>query len=285
MSFTDMKIVTVAVCTLGLAMGAGDTQERSGDPRVGKEVELNYEGRRLYVHLPEKVAEEGKRALVIVLHGGLGNAERIVNLNAERGMNLDAESEKYGFVVAYLNGTPVTRMLGEDKKGWNAGICCGQPSIKKVDDVNYITGAVKYLAEKYGVDPKRVYGVGHSNGAMMTQRMICETDVYAAGVSIAGTLELETGKCPSASGKKILEIHGEKDENVPMAGGIGKGISRAEFKPQEYAKRVFESSGATYALEVLHGAAHQMDTMEAAMESEQGMTLAARIVKFLELEK
>jgi len=267
----------VQFLTAGRASGAR--------PAGGTEEKLSYGGRELYVHTPERMVGERQRALVIVLHGGMGNAERIVKMDAERGMNLDAAAEKYGFVVAYLNGTAVTRMLGEDKKGWNAGLCCGKSAADNVDDVKYISGAVKFLAEKYGVDEKRVYGLGHSNGAMMTQRMICETNVYAAGVSIAGTLEIETDKCSGAAGKKILEIHGEKDANVPMAGAVGKGISRSVFKSQEYAKRIFESSGATYTLEVLPGAEHQMDTIAAVLEKQQGTTLAEKIVQFFGLGK
>jgi poly(3-hydroxybutyrate) depolymerase len=268
----------------GKRMSGKETQkaaERSG--ASAKEAGLSYGGRGLYVHVPERMAAEGQRALVVVLHGGMGNAERIAKMDSERGMNLDAAAEKYGFIVAYLNGTAVTRMLGEDKKGWNAGLCCGKSAADDVDDVKYISGAVKFLVEKYGVDEKRVYGVGHSNGAMMTQRMICETNVFAAGVSISGTLEIETEKCAGAAGKKILEIHGEKDSNVPIAGGVGKGISRSYFKSQGYAKKVFESSGATYTLEVLPEAEHQLDTIEAAIKKQQGMTLPEKIVKFLGL--
>ena len=51
---------------------------------------------------------------------------------------MDEVAKKSGFVVAYLNGTPVTRMLGADKLGWNAGGgCCGVPAENNVDDVGY----------------------------------------------------------------------------------------------------------------------------------------------------
>src|ERR1700676_2056590 len=118
---------------------------------------------------------------------------------------MDSAAEKNGFIVAYLNGTRATRSMGADKLGWNAGGgCCGQPAINNVDDVGYVDGSVNYLAGKYGVDRSRIYGMGHSNGAMMTERLMCESKIYAPAVAISGPLNLETGNCPAARGKRIL---------------------------------------------------------------------------------
>src|SRR6202034_4418342 len=106
------------------------------------------------------------------------NAQRIESGQSENSLNMDSVAEHDGFIVAYLNGTPVTRFLGDKFLGWNAGGgCCGQPAQNNVDDVSYIKGAVSYLIQKYALDPRRVFGLGHSNGAMMTQRLICETDI------------------------------------------------------------------------------------------------------------
>jgi poly(3-hydroxybutyrate) depolymerase len=66
---------------------------------------------------------------------------------------MDGVAEKNGFIVAYLNGTPVTRMYGADKLGWNAGGGCGGvPAENDVDDVGYLTSAVHHLVAKYGVE-------------------------------------------------------------------------------------------------------------------------------------
>src|SRR6185312_13904637 len=87
---------------------------------------IDIGGREAIVYTPARLPPSGQRALVIVLHGGLGNAERIEAGKSEHGLNLDALAEADGFVVAYLNGTPVTRMMGADMLGWNAGGgCCG----------------------------------------------------------------------------------------------------------------------------------------------------------------
>jgi len=90
-------------------------------------VTQSYDGRDMLIHVPAHLPPEGSRALVVVLHGGLGNASRIESENAESGLNMDAEADRNGFIVAYLNGTPVTRFFGSRMLGWNAGGgCCGQ---------------------------------------------------------------------------------------------------------------------------------------------------------------
>jgi len=273
MKATSLKLAGVALfAALSAPAGA-----------AGGDISLNYGDRALYVHLPLHLPPEGSRSLVVVLHGGLGNAERIVSQRSEAGLNMDATADKYGFIVAYMNGTQVARMLGDDKKGWNAGECCGMPSANNVDDVRYIGGAVRYLARSYGIDLKQVYGMGHSNGAMMALRLMCETDLLAAAAPISGALEIEATTCPPARGKSILAIRGAGDENVPVSGGKGRGVSRTNFRSQEYTRRVFADSGARYTLLVLPGAEHNFDTIESAMEKAQGISVAEKAAGFFGL--
>jgi polyhydroxybutyrate depolymerase len=200
---------------------------------------------------------------------------------------MDSVAEKDGFLVVYLNGTPVTRRMGADKLGWNAGGgCCGVSAEDNVDDVTYIKGAIGYLADKYGVDRSRIYGMGHSNGAMMTQRMMCETGIYAAEVSISGPLNVDSDSCPGARGKRILAIHGSADENVPIAGGRGTvGISRAVYKSEERTKNTFTSAGASYELQIVNGADHKLDDIGAVIERNEGQTIQEKAAKFFGLAK
>jgi polyhydroxybutyrate depolymerase len=244
----------------------------------------HFGGRELYVYVPAHMPPAGARALVIVLHGGLGNAERIVDRRSESGLNLDAVAEQDGFVVAYLNGTPVTR-FGDEMLGWNAGGgCCGMSATNEIDDVGYIRGAVRYLAGKYGVDPARVFGIGHSNGAMMAQRMVCDTDVFAAVVAISGPLNLHADACPDARGRRVLAIHGADDANVPVVGGRGsKGISGVAYVSEQESEQVFQASGGAYTLDLVPGADHQLDHIEAQVEKIDGMSLGQKAAGFFGL--
>ena len=246
---------------------------------------LSYGGRSLIVHAPAGPPPAGGRALVIVLHGGLGNAQRIAEHRSESGLNMDAEADRGGFVVAYLNGTPVTHFRAAQALGWDAGGgCCGLSAQNRIDDVAYITGAVADLEARYGIDPKRVFAVGHSNGAMMAQRLVCETPLLAAVVAVSGPLNLETEDCPGARGARILAIHGAMDENVPVEGGEGsKGLARVRFQSEAHARRVLVASGADYRLQIVPGADHNLDHIDAALQQSDGQGVARIAAKFFDL--
>jgi len=251
-----------------LAAPAGDTTD-------------SYGGRTMILHVPATLPASGPRALVIVLHGGMGNADRIAGQQAESGLNMDAVADRQGFVVAYLNGTPVTRFMGAKFLGWNAGGgCCGQPGQNGTDDVAYISGAVSYLAGKYGVDRTRVFAIGHSNGAMMTQRMVCETRVFASVVAISGPLNLDTTQCPSARGLSVLAIHGADDRNVPIAGGKGsKGLAQVAWKSEAQSQAVMTASGARYTLQVVPGADHMLDHIGAKIQQTEGVSIGEKAAR------
>ena len=240
-----------------------------------------FAGRNLIVYVPARLPSEGARSLVIVLHGGLGNAQRIESKQAENGLNLDAAAQKNGFIVAYLNGTPVTR-LSANMLGWNAGGgCCGLSAANNVDDVGYIEKTANYLAEKYAVDRHHIYGMGHSNGAMMVQRMACETNLFAAIMAIAGPLNLHVQSCSAAHGQRILAIHGADDQNVPLGGGRGsKGISQVNYNSEELSKQTFIHSGASYELQVVPAADHYLQHLDSAIERAEGHTIAEKATRF-----
>ena len=245
----------------------------------------HFGGRELLVYAPASLPTAGSRALVVVLHGGLGNASMIEGGLGERGLKLDAVAEKNGFLVAYLNGTKVARLLGQNRLGWNAGGgCCGLPAQEDVDDVGYITRTVNYLTGKYGIDPKRVFGIGHSNGAMMTLRMMCETSVFQAAISVSGPLNLDGHAFSKLKGKRILSIHGANDENVPVAGGRGsKGISGVDYKSEEYTQKVMRDSGADFRLQIVPGADHMLERIDKRIKDTEGVTLAEKAARFFGL--
>ena len=143
-------------------------------------------------------------SLVVMLHGWTGSAEQ-----AERqyGWNELADSAK--FVVAYPDG------LGES---WNSGGCCGQASDDGVDDIGFITAAVRDIADNVGIDPARIYAAGISNGGMMAYKLACNTAVFAAiGPDAATQLEA----CPAPRPMSVLHIHGTDDRLIRYDGEPG----------------------------------------------------------------
>ncbi|MGA9796985.1 MAG: hypothetical protein WBQ17_15785 [Rhizomicrobium sp.] len=257
-------------------------------PAVAQTRTQSYGGRDMLVHVPPSPP----RALVVVLHGGLGNAERIEGRMNERSMNLDALADKDGFIVAYLNGTPVTRMTGMRAFGWNAGACCGMSAANRIDDVGYIAGAVNDLLARFHIPRGRAFVIGHSNGAMMALRMMCETRTFAAAISISGALETNDDKCPAAKDARILAIHGAEDETVPVAGGAGgvgvavfRGLWTFNYNSEAYTAKIFRGSGATYDLELVAGAPHALDDLDAALRKRDGLSIGDETVRFFGLAR
>jgi polyhydroxybutyrate depolymerase len=270
-------LISVLLGLLGLASCAA----RAGEP-VGE----RFGGREIFVYVPARLAAPAARALVVVLHGGLGNARRIATRRSESGLNIDDVADRDGFVVAYLDGTPVARFLGPHALGWNAGGCCGLPARAGVDDVGYVTRAVAALTARYGIARQRVFGMGHSNGAMMTLRIMCETRLYAAAVAISGPLTLDVTRCPAARGARILAIHGADDANVPVLGGRGtKGLSRFAYRSEAQSRQVFNDSGAAYTLEIVPGADHVLDHIGAALKRAHGLTIGETAARFFGLAR
>lgn len=240
----------------------------------------SFDGRNMLVYVPSKLPPTGQRGLLVALHGGGGNARFM-----QQHLKIDGVAEKNGFIVAYLEGTAANRVLGDGMKAWNAGSgCCGKPYTDKVDDVGYITRAVSWLQKKYGADPARTYGTGHSNGAMMTQTLMAEANIYTKAVTLAGTLMAESADLSDARGHTIINYHGAHDINVPIAGGYGqKGVTNINFTSQKRAKEIFERAGGTYILRVLPGADHSVEHLSEASEKQDGLTIGERLARDLGL--
>jgi polyhydroxybutyrate depolymerase len=255
-----------------------------GVPALAGTVVAPFDGRDEIVHVPARLPPAGRRALVIVLHGGFGSAETLEGRRAEQALNLDAAADRLGFVVAYLNGTPVARLLPATMRGWNAGECCGLPVTSGVDDVGYLRAAVGDLVGRYGIDPRRVFGMGHSNGAMMVQRLLCQTDLLAAGVAISGPLDMNVSRCPDARGRRVLAIHGADDQNVPVAGGRGVfSVAGVAFLSEDHARQVFAASGGTYDLRIVPGAGHILETLDSAFQLQTGESIDTASMRFFGL--
>ncbi len=179
---------------------------------ASEEVSIDVGGaaRSYVIHLPGGREPAAPAALVLVLHGGGGNAE-----NAARMSRMDAKADREGFVAVYPNGTggPMGRFLT-----WNAWRCCGIALVKGVDDVAFIRAVVDKVAREHPIDRKRIYATGLSNGGMMAYRLGCEAaDIFAAIAPVAGALN--TGDCRPFSPVSVIVFHGTEDGHVRFEGG------------------------------------------------------------------
>lgn len=149
--------------------------------------------------------------LVVALHGYSSNSNGIV-----RYLDLARAAEKYGFLLAYPDGTIDSR----GNRYWNGTDACCAFDPDPADDVSYLTAVMDDIAKRYSVDSRRVYLVGHSNGAFMANRMACEhSHRIAAIVSLAGMQWNDPRMCPATEPVSVLHIHGDLDETIFYGGG------------------------------------------------------------------
>jgi len=172
--------------------------------------------------------------LVILLHGyGSSGAGH------DSYFGLSAITKKRGVMLAVPDGT-------RDRKGklfWNASdACCDFDADKQnVDDVAYLDAIVDDVARRAPLDARRVYVIGHSNGAFMAHRYACDRSArVAAIVALAGVPGNDPASC-AGKGVSVLQVHGDADRVIAFEGGksFGNGAPypSAERAVAEWAQR------------------------------------------------
>jgi polyhydroxybutyrate depolymerase len=181
----------------------------------GKTVTVKVKDRPFQLHVPRGYDPATKAPLVVLLHGF-----RASGLIQEAYFKLTAESDRRGFLYAVPDGT-------KNRNGdrfWNATDACCDFQRTGVDDSAYLHQLIEAVKSSYSVDAKRVYFVGHSNGAFMAYRMACEhsTEITAI-VSLAGAADNDAARCRPDRPVSVLEIHGTGDRTIRYDGGANAG--------------------------------------------------------------
>ncbi|GAA2759784.1 alpha/beta hydrolase family esterase [Actinopolymorpha rutila] len=224
-------VLTLAATALGGCAGpGGDGRDRAAEARVGTpttgatpaspatagppgarqasaalpgQVRL-ASGREYVLPRPAPARLGARRPLLLVLHSFGGTWRRMEHLG-----QFQERAARRGYVVAYGIGA---------RRSWDAAGCCGWSNAHRAKDVEYLTDVVADVRRRVpGIDPRRIYLTGFSNGAMMTLHALCERPrLFAAGVGVAGAL---VGRCRGGAPIHYLEIHGTSDAVVPYDGG------------------------------------------------------------------
>lgn len=150
--------------------------------------------------------------LVLLLHGYGGDADNVDEL-----FRYTALAEKRGFVLARADGLKDTAR----QQFWNATDGCCNFQNRNVDDVAYLSEVVLELRYRYRIDSRRIYVVGHSNGAFMAHRMACDQAPWIAAIaSHAGAVWKDASRCKAAGGSpSVLQVHGTNDGTIDYQGG------------------------------------------------------------------
>ena len=183
---------------------------------------LKYDGmqRNYYVHMPGQLSSGEKRPLVLLLHGGGGNARQ-----ALRNYPLGPLADREKFILVAPEGTgPLPR---DTLHTWNVGFGFGFAQRKKVDDIGFIRTLILHLEKELPVDPSRVYLTGLSNGAILSHFAgAANADLVAGIAPVVGTVAgREESKAdytfpqPPRRPLQVILFNGTLDKAVPFEGG------------------------------------------------------------------
>ena len=202
---------TRAQATVEAAVEASKEGTTEAAPAVAR-IESEVIGdRRFEINVPAGYNGSKPVPLVVVLHGYTGSGA-----GAKPYFQLEAEATKRGFLTVYPDGT-------KDQEGnrfWNATDACCQLTATKADDSAYLMALIDRVKQKFALDPKRVFFVGHSNGGFMSYRMACEhADRIAAIVSVAGATFADVSACKPSQPVSVLQVHGTSDTVISFTGG------------------------------------------------------------------
>lgn len=232
---TLVTLFSSIILLISPALAGRSASRQPVEPSVRDTLRLDGLTRIYWLHLPPAFKQSDELLpLVIALHGGGGSGQQF-----ESQSKLSEKADQQGFIVVYPDGIQNPGVLG--LRTWNAGACCGQiASVQHIDDVGFIRKLIDKLIATRRVDPKKVYALGHSNGAMLCYRLACEMpDKLAAIAANSGTMQVKTA-CKPNRVMPILHIHSQLDRNVPYTGGVGtKSINKQWNSPVDSTLTVF----------------------------------------------
>ena len=179
------------------------------------EVLLSHDGVDRYarIYVPESVSRPAP--VVLVLHGGGGTAEQMVDSTA-----MDNTADSHGFIAVYPQG--MTQTVGRlTLATWNGGSCCGFAVEENADDVGYISALLDHLESVEDVDTSRVYATGISNGGLMVHRLGIElSDRIVAIAPVASPMPVDLPDVGSDEQPvAVLQLHGLDDPCAKFDGG------------------------------------------------------------------
>ena len=199
------RVILARLFPLLLALGIPSTPLASQTPGVEQRRTLEVAGtRRGYLlYLPSSWQRGRPVPLVLVFHGAGG---RGAGMARHTGFSRVAERE--GFAVVYPDGVG---------RRWNDGRGIGGAR----DDVGFVRVLVDSLERELGIDRRRVYATGISNGAMFAHRLACDLPgVLAAIAPVAGAVPAGLAeRCGQAAPVAVLAVQGTADPFVPYGGG------------------------------------------------------------------
>ncbi|KAF3222372.1 hypothetical protein TWF679_005850 [Orbilia oligospora] len=126
------------------------------------------------IYVPDRLAS--KPPVIVALHGCGGTGQQMYSSS-----RFQTYADQYGFIVIYPSSNTKQGMACWDNHTPQSLTHNGG------SDTQGIVQQVQYTLNKYNGDPNRVYAIGFSSGAMMTNNLAATyPDVFEAGAAFAG---------------------------------------------------------------------------------------------------
>jgi polyhydroxybutyrate depolymerase len=203
---TRIGLVTLAA----LLVGAGAVGQPSEKTCV-RQIDIASVTRTYRLHVPKGLHQNAPSPLVLVFHGGGSTAAAM-----ERLTRFSVLADREHFIVAYPEGL---------SNHWNDGRDPLVMGARDVDDVPFVAAVIDELVRDQGVDGKRVYATGFSNGAIFSHYLAARlSDRIAAIAAVAGGIA-ERFRPAFDLGRPVSVriIQGTEDPLVPIGGGEVRG--------------------------------------------------------------
>lgn len=227
------------ILTLSLAVSGCKKDDPGSDPPVSlienvpgtyhKTLAINGNQRQYIVYVPQSVAGTTKVPALFMIHGTNQTGQYHYNTGL---WNTKAELE--GFIVVYPTALVYCHYdAGEQRTvtKWNAGdlgqtdvslgalpLCSGEVL---EDDLQFFDSMTVDIRTNFGINEKRIYATGFSNGAQMTARLAAQRSEVFASVAIhAGNLSNFIPATLSTRPMSMLLTVGNKDNLFTSATGI-----------------------------------------------------------------
>ena len=219
-------LVWMMVVAVGCGAPVWARRTPSGDQNLS--IEVNGVKRSYLLHVPKALSEGRPLPLLLVFHGGGSSGRGMPNFT-----KFDQLADKQSFLVAYPEAV---------NKHWN-----DSRGLSTADDVGFVRALIAEAERTHGVDVKRVYAAGISNGGFFANRLACEmSDKIAAIAAVAATMpEPLVPVCKPVQPISVMYMHGTKDPLVHIDGGVvarGHGNSISLAKAGEFWRKVDETS-------------------------------------------
>jgi polyhydroxybutyrate depolymerase len=209
----------IAVLMVSVGCGSDPPARRPDKPDRADPTALPAKGtatvklgeRQFTVHVPDSYADQPV-PLVLLLHGYSSNGAQ-----QEGYLKFRPESDRRGFIYAYPEG----RVDRRNNQYWNGTDACCDFYLSGVDDSGFLSELIRKLQDTYRIDAKRVYLIGHSNGAFMSFRFACDhADQVTAIATLNGATWQDATRCKPTTAVSVLAIHATADETIDYAGGL-----------------------------------------------------------------